>query len=244
MAKIDKYTAPRQTTVTQRVEEASDAAPLIDPNERLEKIENLYQSNKKNIGIGLGVLVALPLLYMGYKQFIVKPSETKAADALGKVSTFMMMDSTNAMLNGDGKTMGAIKIAKEYSGTDAGNLATYMAGAGLLKQGKFKEAVAALEKFDGRGTTLGTMATGLLGDAYWENKQLDKAAAAYETAGADESNIQFAPVYLQRAGMVYEALGKSDKAIAAYNKIKEKFPQSRVATEVEKNLARLGAVGI
>ncbi|MFM2388119.1 MAG: hypothetical protein RL660_2876 [Bacteroidota bacterium] len=245
MAKIDRYTAPKQTTqVVQRVEDPSGAAPIEDASERLAKIEDAYSNNKKYINIALGAIVGAALLFVGYKYFYKAPREVKAADALGKASNYMLIDSMSAMLNGDGRTQGVAKIAKEYSGTDAGNMASYMAGAAYLKQGKYKEAIASLKSFDGRGTILESLAAGLLGDAYWDNKQLAEAAEAYEKAGADEGNVQFSPIYLKRAGMVYEAMNKPEQAIAAYTRLKEKFPQSREALDADRSLARLGQTGI
>jgi tetratricopeptide (TPR) repeat protein len=243
MAKMDKYTAPRggatQQTV-QRIEEASGAEPIASAEEKFERIESAFQSNRKPIMIGLGLLVALPLLYFAYTKVIAGPKENKAADALGKISTYMLLDSTSAMISGVGKTEGVAKIANNYSGTDAGNVATYMLGAGYLKQGKFKEAITALEKFDGKGTLLEGIATGLLGDAYWENNQLDKATECYEKAAKDDKNMQFSPEYLKRAATIYEIQNKSDKAIAAYKAIRTKFPQSRLSLEADKALAKLG----
>jgi TolA-binding protein len=243
MAKMDKYTSPRggatQQTV-QRIEEASGVEPIVPAEEKFKQIESVFQSNRKPILIGLGLLVALPLLYFAYSKVIAGPKETKGADALGKISTYMLLDSTAAMISGVGKTEGVAKIAANYSGTDAGNVATYMLGAGYMKQGKFKEAIKALEAFDGKGTILEGIATGLLGDAYWENNQLDKATECYEKAAKDEKNNQFSPEYLKRAAMIYETQNKTDKAIATYKAIRSKFPQSRLSMDADKALAKLG----
>ena len=168
--------------------------------------------------------------------------EIKAADNLAMANTFMLMDSTSWMVNGNGSYMGAQKVADNYGGTQAGNLACYMAGVGDLKMGNAKNAIKYLEKFDGKGSLLATIATGTLGDAYWENNQLDKALSCYEKAGADEDNFQYAPLYLQRAGMIYEKQGKTKEAIVAYTKIKEKFSNSSVARDIDKYLAKLGVV--
>jgi TolA-binding protein len=240
MAKIDRYTAPRQSTVMQQTTGTDTGEPLIEASERLEKIENFYQSNKKIINyIGIAVL-ALPLLYFAYNKFIVEPKEVKAANAIARANSYMMIDSMQAMISGDAGHAGAEKIAKQYSGTKAGNIAQYMAGAGLLKQGKYKEAVAYLEKFDGNGTILDGISRGLLGDAYWELGQLDKAVSAYEKAASDKDNFMFSPLFLQRAAMIYAEQGKKDKAIAAYTSIKQQFPQSSTAREADKALAQLG----
>jgi tetratricopeptide (TPR) repeat protein len=239
MAKIDKYTSPRQAN-TNAVSDAD--AGIISADERLEKLENFYASKKNMINYIAIAIIALPLIWFAYGKFIKAPKEIKAADAMVGANNFMLMDSMNAMVNGANGSMGAIAIAKKFSGTKSGNLANYMAGSALLREGKAKEAIKYLEDFDGNGSILSSIGTGLLGDAYWEDGKLDKAVDCYEKAGADKDNFQFSPIFLQRAGMIYEKQNKLDKAIAAYKTIKTNFPQSGLNREIEKSLARLGVV--
>ncbi len=243
MAKQDKYTAPKQsvTTTTEPVQvNAAEEVYIPSADEQLEGVKTFYENNKNIVNYGLGALALLLIGFFAYNYFLKGPKEEKAADDLAMASTFMMMDSTSWMVNGNGSYSGAAKVADKYSGTKAGNTAAYMAGMGYLKMGDFKNAIKYLEKFDGAGSMLGTLAQGSLGDAYWENKQEDKAVAAYEKAGADEDNFQYAPMFLQRAGVIYEKQGKTKEAIAAYTKIKEKFSASSVARDIDKYLARLG----
>jgi predicted negative regulator of RcsB-dependent stress response len=242
MAKQDKYTAPKQTVTTTEAPQVNAAEEVYIPSadEQLEGVKNFYESNKNMVNYGLGALAVLLIGYFAYTFFLKGPKEEKAADELAMASTFMMMDSTSWMVNGDGSYSGAAKVADKYSGTKAGNTAAYMAGMGYLKMGDFKNAIKYLEQFDGNGSMLGTLAEGSLGDAYWENKQEDKALAAYEKAGADEDNFQFAPMFLQRAAVIYEKQGKTKEAIAAYTRIKEKFSASSISRDVDKYLARLG----
>jgi predicted negative regulator of RcsB-dependent stress response len=241
MAKQDKYTAPRQmVTNPNGMVQQTIVDDLPSGQDRLDEILEKYDGKKKLINSVLIGLAALIIGYFGYKYFVQKPNEEKAADLIGLPSTYMMMDSMKWMVNGRNGEPGAKKIADQYAGTDAGNLATYMSGIGYLKQGEFKNAIKYLEQFDGRGTMLTTVAAGSLGDAYWEDNQLDKATAAYEKAGNETEDFQFAPVYLQRASMIYESQGKTEQAIAALNKIKKEFPQSSVNREIDRHLARLG----
>lgn len=242
MAKIDRYTAPRQSTVQNTMATTTLVDDLPSGQERLDAIVEKYEGKKKLFNGLLGVIVLGILGYFGYKYFVQGPSEEKAADAIALPSTYMMMDSLTWMVNGrTPNEKGSKKIADEFAGTDAGNIAAYMTGVGSLKNGNFKDAIKYLEKFDARGTMLSAVAAGSLGDAYWEDKQLDKATAAYEKAGNETEDFQFAPIYLQRAALIYEEQGKMDKAIAAYKKIKTVFAQNQsVNRDVDRNLARLG----
>ena len=50
-------------------------------------------------------------------------------------------------LNGDGINWGFVKVIKEYSGTEAGNLAHFYAGDCYLRTGDFNNAVKHLKEF-------------------------------------------------------------------------------------------------
>jgi predicted negative regulator of RcsB-dependent stress response len=245
MAKQDKYTAPRQTagTTTNAIQVNSEEEVYIpSADEQIDRVKDLYESKKNIINYALIGIGALVIGFFAYQYFIKAPKEIKAADSLAMANTFMLMDSTAWMVNGNGSYMGAKKVADEYSGTKSGNMACYMAGVGSLKLGNAKDAIKYLEKFNGEGTLLETIATGTLGDAYWENNDEAKALSCYEKAGADEDNFQYAPIFLQRAGMIYEKQGKTKEAIAAYTKIKQNFGNSAAAREIDKYLAKLGVV--
>jgi hypothetical protein len=64
-------------------------------------------------------------------------------------------------LNGSEGKSGFIKIADEYSGTDAGNLANYYAGMAYLNTGKYNEAIDYLNKFKSDDIVSG-LATGAI----------------------------------------------------------------------------------
>ena len=70
--------------------------------------------------------------------------------ALFKGQEYFEADAFEEALNGDSiGYVGFIKIADQYSGTDAANLAKAYAGLCYAHLGKFDEAVKALENFDG-----------------------------------------------------------------------------------------------
>jgi TolA-binding protein len=84
-------------------------------------------------------------------------------------------------------------------------------------------------------------ATGLLGDAYAELGKKEDAIAQYKKAGTMIENDDFnSPEYLFRAGYLSETLNKNSDAIGFYKQIKEKYPNSQRAYDIDKYLARLG----
>ena len=61
----------------------------------------------------------------------------------------------------------------------------------------------------------------------------------YEKAAAQADNM-FAASYLVKAGQVYLQLGENEKALKAFETVKDKYPQSIEGYEIDKyiNLAK------
>ncbi|MBP6623945.1 MAG: tetratricopeptide repeat protein [Chitinophagaceae bacterium] len=236
MAKQDLYTAPRTVTAAQVVDNEPSA------EQKLKGLENWYHNNHKMINNVLIGVVAVIAGVFAYSRFIKAPKMEKSNDAIFRAQTYFSMDSINWALNGEGNNLGFLKIIDKYSGTPAANLSHYYAGVCFLKKGDFKNAEKHLKEFDGKGTLVANVAKGALGDAYMEQGKTDDAIKAYLDASSDDDNMMLSPIYLQRAGMAYEMKNNTAEAIKTYRKIKDKFPQSQIANEMSKTLARLGDV--
>ncbi len=201
-----------------------------------------YEKNKKMINmVTTGILVVV-VGYFAYTKLYKAPSEEKASTALSIPVNYYMADSLNMALNGDGKNPGFIKIAKKYSGTAAGNLAHYYMGVSYLRMGDFKTAIKELNDFDGKGTTVGHMASGVLGQAYMESGDNAKAIDAFKKATEDKEDAVVTPMYLYQMGLAYEASNNANEAKAAYKRIRDEYPKSTQARDIDKDLARLGEV--
>lgn len=235
MAKRDLYTAPQQ--VVNRVQEDLD---IPSAEEQLKGVEHWYENNKKIINNVVIAIAAIVLGYFAYDKFYKTPRIEKSNDAIFRAQTYFGMDSLNWALNGDGDKLGFLKIIDKYSGTPAANLATYGAGICYLKMGDYAKAEKFLKDFDGKGTMVEVVAKGSLGDALMEQGKTDDAIKAYEAASQDDDNILLSPVYLERLGMAYEAKNNTAEAIKAYRRIKERFPMSQQARDMDKQLSRLG----
>ena len=109
---------------------------------------------------------------MRYKNFIVKPNEEKAVDALFKAEEYYrnatLSPSLINALNGDGANWGFVRVIREYGGTDAGNLAHFYAGDCYLRTDDFNNAVKQLKDFSTSENQVQARAYKLLGDAYSE----------------------------------------------------------------------------
>lgn len=214
----------------------------IEDDNALEKLQGSYEKNKKMINGVVTVVLVLVLGFFGYKKLYQAPRESKASAAIAVAQRYFEMDSVSKALNGDGQNQGFLRVMKKYSGTKTANLCHYYAGICYLKMGDFKNAIKHLEDFDGKGTVAGYEAEGGLGDAYAETNNIKKAIEHYNKAAGDKNNMVLTPIYLFRAGQAYELDNKPEEAKKAYLRIRDEYPQSPMARDMDKLLARLGVV--
>ncbi len=210
-----------------------------EPNP-LDNIMAIYEKNKKAISTGTTIVLLLIVGYFAYTRLYKGPEEEKAATALFFPQQYFAADSLNLALNGDGKNAGFIKIGKKYSSTPAGNLSHYYEGLCYLKMGDYKKAITALKDFDGQGTSLGNMAQGVLGEAYMEDGQGAKAIDCFKKATDDKEDALVTPMYLYQLGLAYIAANNTNDAKAAFKRIRDEYPKSMQARDMDKELARLG----
>ncbi len=209
---------------------------------RMKTAKSLMQNQKLITGVLIGLLVIIGG-YFGYKHFIQKPNEEKASNAMFTAEYYFSVDSFNLALNGDGQSDGFLKVINKYGSTNAGNLAHYYAAACFLNMGQAQEAINQLKKFDGKGTDFEAMAAGLLGAAYSEAGDKEKALSAYKKAIEYKNNLT-TPVYLRYASIIANELGKTKEAIEFEKRIKKDFPSSNQNRDADKYLALYGNLDV
>jgi tetratricopeptide (TPR) repeat protein len=214
-------------------------APDSNP---LENIQGFYEKNQKVIN---GTLTAVLLIAVGvfaYFRLYLAPRETKAASKVFYAQQYFASDSLERALQGDGQHPGFIKVIKDYSGTKTANLCHYYAGVCYLKLGNYKAAVKQLEDFDGKGTLLSSAGAGALGSAYLESGNMKKAIDQYEKASSNKEDVIQTPFYLQLLATTYEMNKQPEDAKKAYIRIRDEYPNSMQARDIERSLARLGVL--
>lgn len=204
---------------------------------------SFFQNNQKSISFIIGGIVVLILLYFGYQKLYLQPRAEKAANEIYKAEEYAAIDSLqNRAIEGDGSFLGFKQIAEEYSNTKSANIANAYLGGLYLRQGKYDEAVKALEKYAPTGSEiLDPLVIGLTGDAYSELKDYKKAADYYKQASDKSKNSYTTPLFLKKLGLVYEAQEDYKRAEEAYKKIKTDYPESQEASTVDGLLGRVQA---
>lgn len=201
----------------------------------------MTKSLKTIVTIAIVVIVAVGG-YFGYQEWITKPKNEKAAAAMMEMERFFQNGQYEEAVNGDGLNQGALSIISQYGSTKSGNLAHYYAGMSFLQLGEYQQAIKHLDQYNAAsGTTLQVLAEGAKGDAHLELGEKDKAIASYRKAAEYKDQIA-SPLFLYRVAMLLEAKDQNDEAVKYLLQIKEEYPESPQALEVEKYLAYLGFV--
>ena len=215
--------------------EQKQANEALNVEEALTQSEAFLIKNKKTI---IGAVAAVIIVVVGivmYKNLYVEPREEKAQAALFKGQEYFEADLYEQALNGDSIGFaGFVKVADEYSGTKAANLAKAYMGLCYAHLGQYDNAVKSLDSFNGKDQMVAPAIKGAMGNCYAELGQLDKAASMLLSAANDADNNSFSPIYLQQAGEILVKLGKYDDAIKAYTQIKDKYFRSYQAMDIDK----------
>jgi TolA-binding protein len=215
----------------------------FDGQELLDIVQEKYEANKNYIYVALAVVAIVVGGFWWYGK--TKAENNVLADNKVWQSEFnFAKDSFNLAINGQmpvngNPIQGFSSVANEYSGTDAGQIALYNVGVSELNLGNFAAAIEALEDVNFEDVILGAVAKGALGDAYYETGKVDKAISAYKDAVSHSDNSFTAPVYLMKLASAQEDGNYASDALDSYKTIKESYPTSKEASEVDKYIARI-----
>lgn len=204
--------------------------------------ESFWKKNQKNILIALTVVVLAVGGWYAYTEYVVKPKEEKAAEALYKVQDFFAKDSSNIVINGDNATgvKGALYVIKTYGGTKSANLAHYYAGISYLKLKDFNNAIKYLKEFSTSAKQVQMAAYTALGHAYAESGKKEDAVEYYKKAAGtftEDENATAENLFF--AGALLETMNKNKEALELYKTIKEKYPNTDKGYQIDKFIYRL-----
>ena len=204
----------------------------------LSASEAFIEKYQKHILFAVAAVVLVVLAVLAFHNYYMEPRENSAENEMAKAQELFAVDSFKVALEGNKQTIGFKEIASEYSITASGNLANAYAGICYYKLGQYENAVKYLTQFDGQDEYFATVVVGLTGDAYVQMGKSDKALDYFEKA-EDMNNKVLSPVYIKKAGVVYESQNKPDKALEKYKLIKGNYPTSVEAQDIDKYIARL-----
>jgi tetratricopeptide (TPR) repeat protein len=208
----------------------------------IAKAKDFWTRYGKILTIASVVVILLAGGWYAYQNFVKKPKESKAVEAMYKAEEYYRLDSISKALNGDGQYWGFLKVIDKYGGTKAGKLANYYAGACYIKLNENEKALKYLKKFSTSSKPTQARAYRLMADAYADLGQNKEAVdnykkAAYEFPKEDEFS---ADCLMMAAYLSQRSLNDSKGAIALYKEIKEKYPRTQHSIDADNYLAQMG----
>ena len=210
---------------------------LENVNEALNTTSQWIEDHNKQITWAIAAIAAIVLGVIAINNYVIAPNRLEASNENAKAAMYFAQGNWDKALNGDeADCIGFAAIADEYSHYQQGHLAALYAGICCYKQGEFAEAADYLKRFKAKDLFVDPAASQLLGDAYVQMDELDKAAKAFEAA-AKSGNELIAPMSLKKAGIVYLHEGKKAKALKAFKAIKADYPTSAEAQDIDKFIA-------
>lgn len=192
-------------------------------------------------------IIALAVIVLGggylvYKYMVVQPKEQKAEEAIWHAQDYFAQDSLDKALKGDGQSAGFEKIASQYKGSEAGELANYYVGVIALKQGDNNKAIKYLKAFSTNAHQIQARAYKLLGDAYANAGKNADALSSYRKAAHEfeKDKINSSDYLMMAAYFADKVMNDKKQAEELYKEIKQKYPNTQAGDEADKYLAQLG----
>ena len=204
----------------------------------LTKTEQFLEQNYKPLTYVLvGAIVLVGLIWL-LRLYTTKQND-EALSQMFMAEQYFGEDSLKLALYGDGNNLGFIDITKEYKNTKSGKLANFYAGTCLIHMGQFEEAISYLRKYTIKDEILAPQAKGLIGDAKVEVGSSAEGIKYYLEAADMADNSFLSPIYLMKAGMLYETGDNFAQALTTYESIKDKYPESNEGRSIDKYIARV-----
>ncbi|WP_299395315.1 tol-pal system YbgF family protein [uncultured Gelidibacter sp.] len=237
------YKPKTQAEKTEALEDDSTTAEVFNTlDESASRTEEWAVKNQKYIIGAVAVIAVVVLGYLGYNKFVAEPKASEAMNEMFKAQQYFeqAVNDTNAKdslytlsLNGGEGKFGMLDIINEYGGTPAANLANYYAGMAYYNLNDYQNTVKYLGDFSSDDKILAPIAKGRIGDAFVQLNQPEDALSYYEKAASLNKNEYTTPMYLFKAGTVALTLGKTEKALDHFNTIKENYPNSTEASNID-----------
>lgn len=221
-------------------------AQSLDIEVALTKSEKFINQYKKQLIIAFVAIIAVAVAWFGGHRWMSNREDAAQTQlalgqqyfATGAYDVALKGDS----VKGDDAFKGYLKIADEYTFTDAANLAHLYAGICYVQQGETKKAIEQLEKFSTKGdATVSANALGALANCYATDGQLDKAVSMFKDAAKKADSPALSPIFLMQAAGLLEKQGDKAGANKLYLQVKSDYPTSQYSSVQNSNGVVIGA---
>lgn len=223
--------------MAQKIKNDNEIAGQQNVEAAVSSVEQFFKNNGKTFWTIVAAIVVIGLGILCYTKFIYQPKCAEAMKMMYPAELSFQQGEWEIALNGDGNNLGFVDIINEY-GNKAGASAYLYAGICNLQLGANEEALQFLGKYAGKDPILNARAESCKGDAYVGMGDYQKAVGCFKKAASTADNV-FAAAYLLKAGVTYEALQQPESALECYKQIKDKYPQSIEAYDIDRYITRV-----
>ena len=207
--------------------------------EIFSKSEKFIESYKNHIIIAVAVVILIVAAILGVRQYYFLPKEKDAQAAIFPGENYLAAQQWDKALNGDGKDyIGFLGIIDDYGMTKTANLAKAYAGICYYHLNKPEDALDYLKKYSPKDKIVAPVIQGLMGDCYVDLGKVEEGIKYFNQAVSGANSDILSPVYLKKAGIAYESLSDFANAKKVYQTIKDKYPNSQEASDIDKFIER------
>jgi len=197
-----------------------------------------YFENNRNTVFGVaGGIVLIVLAFLGYS-WMQSSNNDKALSQMAVAVQKYEAGEFQASLDGDASFLGMIEIADSYGSTNSGNLAKFYAADALFRVGDMERALEYFESFSKGSDYLGASAYAGEAAIHELNGDQKKAGDLFVRAATVFESEITSPMYFENAARSYAAAGDKGKARSAYESIRDDYPNSQAARNVDFYLAQ------
>jgi len=223
---------------------AKSAPTQVEANvgEIFSKSERFIESYKYHIIIAVAVIILLVISVLGIRQYYYLPKEKEAQAAIFPAENLFANQKWELALNGDGKdNIGFLGVIEDYGMTKTANLAKAYAGICYYHLNKPEDALTYLKKYSVKDNVFAPIIHGLMGDCYVDLGKTAEGIKYFNQAASDANSELISPIYLKKAGVAYESLSDYANAEKIYRTIKDKYPTSQEASDIDKFIERVAS---
>lgn len=222
---------------------SQDTNAIENLNSQLTGASLRLANNKKVIYWIAGGIAVVAVFILSYLFIYRNPRINKSWEAYDKVQLDIAKQSmTDSVAAGE-----FAKVADNYSGTPAGEVAALSAAEAFYNIGKWDAAIKYLEDFSCSEPVMEAQAKVLLADCYVNKgaanygKALDLYKKAVKIA---DGNPQIVPAVLLKEANVYDAQKNYSEALSCYKQIQAEYPEfmpgngMMIESYIEREIAR------
>ena len=207
--------------------------------EILSKSERFIESYKNYIIYGVLAIVLIVVAILGTRQYYLIPKEKEAQAVIFPGENYFAEQQWDVALNGNNADyIGFLSIIDDYKFTETAKLAKVYAGICYYHLNEPEEALKYLKKYKVNDKLFSPVLKGLIGDCYVDLGEISEGIKYFNRAASEANSDIISPIYLKKAGIAYENVSDFNGAIKAYQTIKDKYPNSQEASDIDKFIER------